>query len=110
MPAHPKVVRQMEKKHVQSVEELDFVSPKFNPLAVLNAEDLEPPCPEICGFNSLREYEMVVREKRHLPSSTFSTSSEKTLPVEDSGTSKSKSTPTMHIDFLEGENYSNYYC
>lgn len=103
MPENPKVARQMEKK---DVEQLDFVSPKFNPLAVLNAEDLQPPCPEVSGFNSLREYETVVREKRHLassrPSSTFS---EKSLATEekDGGTSKVKSSPTVRIDFLEGE-------
>lgn len=95
----------MENKDVSgpSVEELDFVSPKFNPLAVLNAEDLEPPCPEICGFNSLREYEMIVREKRHLPSTTFS---ETGLPAaeQDSETPKAKSSPTLGIGFLEGEN------
>ena len=101
MPENPKVARQMEKKGVQYVEELDFVSPKFNPLSVLNAEDLEPPCPEICGFNSLREYEMVVRERRHLPTPSFS---EKSLTTEqqDGKTSKIKSTPTSRIDFLEG--------
>ena len=101
MPENPKVVRQMEKNNVKIDAELDFVSPKFNPLAVLNAEDLEPPCPEICGFNSLHEYEMVVREKRHLPSS------DKIYPAEeqDAGTLKAKSPPSLQIDFLEGEIY-----
>ena len=108
MPDYFKVARQMEKTDVQSTEELDFVSPKFNPLAVLNAEGLEPPCPEISGFNSLREYEMVVREKRQLPSSTFS---QATLPAaeQDSGSSKVKSSPTLRVEFLEGENISKIH-
>ena len=105
MPENPKVVRQMEKNKVQYVEELDFVSPRFNPLAVLNAEDLEPPYPEMCGFNSLREYEMVVREKRHLPSSTFSEKKSLATEEQGAGTSKVKSSPVLRIDFLEGENY-----
>ena len=106
MPENANVAHQMEKKDVQRVEELDFVSPKFNPLAVLNAEDLQPPCPEVSGFNSLREYEMVVREKRHPPSSRpSSTFPEKTLATkeQDGEASKVKSSPTVRIDFLEGE-------
>ena len=101
MPGYFKVARQMEKKDVQDVEELDFVSPRFNPLAALNTEDLEPPCSEICGFNSLREYEMVVREKRNLPS-TPTTSAETTLPAakQDSEIVKPKAAST----FMEGEN------
>ena len=101
VPENPNVVRQMEKKDVQINVELDFVSPKFNPLAVLSAEDLEPPYPEICGFNSLREYEMVVREKRSLPSS------DKVYPTEeqDTGAVKVKPPPSLQIDFLEGEIY-----
>lgn len=107
MPENPNVARQMEKfkKDVQYVEQLDFVSPKFNPLAVLNAEDLQPPCPEVSGFNSLREYEMVVREKKHPSSRPSSTFPEKSLATkeQDGGASKVKSSPTVRIDFLEGE-------
>lgn len=101
MPGYFKVARQMEKKDVKSAEELDFVSPRFNPLAALNTEGLEPPCSEICGFNSLREYEMVVREKRQLPSGTFS---EAALPAaeQDNGTTHAKPKPAS--TFMEGEN------
>ena len=102
MPGYFKVARQMEKKDVQSVEELDFASPKFDPLAALNAEGLEPPCSEICGFNSLREYEMVVREKKNLPS-TPATIAKATPPAaeQDSEIVKPKSAST----FMEGGNY-----
>ena len=97
-------MRQMEKKDAMSLEQLDFISPKFNPLAVLNAEDLVPPCPEISGFNTLREYEIVVREK-HLPSSTFLAFPTK---EQDDETSKVKSSSTIRIEFLEGENQKFY--
>ena len=53
----------MEKKDDKS-SELDFASSQFNPLAALCAEELEPPCPEVRGFNSLLEYENFVRGKK----------------------------------------------
>ena len=97
----------MEKKDVHNVEELDFVSPKFNPLAALNTEDLVPPFPEISGFNSLSEYEIVVREKRNLPSFT---ATGRTLPAkEQDGTApKVKPSPMTRLEFLEGKYHYLY--
>jgi len=54
----------MEEKDDESLSQLDFSSPQFNPLAALYAEELEPPCPEVRGFSSLYEYENFVRGKK----------------------------------------------
>ena len=94
---------QMEKKDDENSSELDFASPQFNPLAALYAEGLEPPCPEVRGFQSLYEYENFVRGKKSVKYTQPST--QVTTSIEHSGKDAAelvkKRSQTKQISFME---------
>ena len=93
----------MEKKDDENSSELDFASSQFNPLAALYAEGLEPPCPEVRGFNSIYEYENFVRGKKSVkytqPSTQQATSIEHS--AKDVAELVKQKSPTKQISFME---------